>query len=359
MTKIKNEKILRGIGLMSGTSLDGLDIAYCSFKIKDGKIKHEIICAETIKYQKKIEFALKNANLLSGRDYFELNAMYGAFTADLCNKFIKKHKITPQFIASHGHTIFHEPKNGFSTQLGCGATIAAKTNITTICDFRSLDVALNGQGAPLVPIGDELLFKTYDACLNLGGIANISFLSKNKRVAFDIGLMNIPLNDFAQKLNLDYDKEGNIARTNAIEIKLLHELNNLSFYKQKGAKSLGREFYESIVKPSFKNYKIENVITTYTHHIAEQIANVINKNNFKNVFCTGGGTYNQFLIELIKSKTNCKIIIPDKKIINFKEALIFAFLGYLRINNLNNILASVTGATKNSCGGAVYLGKNK
>ncbi|MFN8231720.1 MAG: anhydro-N-acetylmuramic acid kinase [Bacteroidia bacterium] len=357
MTKIKIEKITHGIGVMSGTSLDGLDIAYCKFSTKNGKIKHEIICAETIKYQKKIEFSLKNANLLIGRDYFELNAMYGAFIADLCNKFIKKHKLTPQFIASHGHTIFHEPKNGFSTQLGCGATIAANTNLTTVCDFRSLDVALNGQGAPLVPIGDELLFKNYDACLNLGGIANISFNQKHKRIAFDICLVNIVLNDLSNKLGLDYDKDGLTARNNALNFELLDKLEQLKFYKIKGAKSLGREFYDNEVKKIFTKYKIEDVITTYTHHAATQIAAILNKNKLSNVLCTGGGTFNKFLIELIQSKTNCKLIIPNNLIINFKEALIFAFLGYLRLNNKDNSLASVTGAIRNSCGGAVYTGK--
>jgi anhydro-N-acetylmuramic acid kinase len=357
MTKINNKKISHGIGLMSGTSLDGLDIAYCKFSAKNNRIKYEIICAETIKYQKKIEFSLKNANLLNGRDYFELNAMYGAFIADLCNKFIKKHKLSPQFIASHGHTIFHEPENGFSTQLGCGATIAAITNLTTVCDFRSLDVALNGQGAPLVPIGDELLFKNYDACLNLGGIANISFNQKQKRIAFDICLANIVLNDLSNKLGFNYDKDGLIARNNAINFELLDKFEQLKFYKIKGAKSLGREFYDNEVKKLFTKYKVEDVITTYTHHAANQIAAILNKNKLSDVLLTGGGVFNKFLVELIQSKTKCKLIVPNDLIINFKEALIFSFLGYLRLNNKNNSLASVTGAIRNSCGGAVYAGK--
>lgn len=345
-----------GIGLMSGTSLDGLDIALCRFSFGRGKLNYQIIDAQTISYTKVLVASLKSAHQLSARDFSELNAIYGKFLAKACNQFIKKTNVRPQFIASHGHTIFHEPDNGFTKQLGCGATLAANTGITTICDFRSLDVALNGQGAPLVPIGDELLFGEYNACLNIGGIANISFKQSRKRIAYDVCIANMALNYLCEKLNLSYDKNGQIARENGLDLALLSQLNQLPFYKKKGAKSLGREDFEKSVKPLLKNIKVENAICTFTHHLADQVAFILNKNKLKEVICTGGGTHNQFLIELIQAKTTCQLIVPEKLIIDFKEALIFAFLGYLRKENKINTLKSVTGAAKDSIGGAIYSG---
>lgn len=346
-----------GLGLMSGTSLDGLDIALCQFKLIRGKLNYQIVDAQTISYPDVIQLSLKTAHQLSARDFSKLNVTYGRFLAKSCNQFIKRTKVQPQFIASHGHTIFHEPANGFTTQLGCGASLAAITGVTAICDFRSKDVALNGQGAPLVPIGDELLFGDYNACLNLGGIANISFKQKQKRVAFDVCIANMALNYLSGKLGLSFDKGGQIARENGLDLALLDRLNQLPFYRKKGAKSLGREDFEKSILPLISNIKVENAISTFTYHIAEQITKVLNKNEINEVICTGGGTHNQFLIELIRSKTNCNVVVPNKLIIDFKEALIFAFLGYLRLNNQINTLKSVTGALTNSIGGAVYSGK--
>lgn len=346
-----------GIGLMSGTSLDGLDIALCRFTLENGKYNYQIIKAETIAYSKKLTNSLKFAHQLNARDFFKLNADYGAFLAEKSNQFIKKNKFKPHFISSHGHTVFHEPKNGFSTQLGCGATLAALTGLTTICDFRSLDVALKGQGAPLVPIGDELLFGEFASCLNIGGIANLSFRKKGQRFAYDISIANIALNFLSQKLNIPYDKNGNIARKNGLNLALLHHLNQIPYYKKKGAKSLGREDFEKLILPLLSKIKVEDGITTFTHHLADQIASNLNQLKLKEVFCTGGGVHNQFLIELIQSKTKSKVIVPDRLTIEFKEALIFAFLGHLRLNNQTNTLKSVTGAKINSIGGAIYSGK--
>ncbi|MEI8136395.1 MAG: anhydro-N-acetylmuramic acid kinase, partial [Bacteroidota bacterium] len=259
---------------------------------------------------------------------------------------------------SHGHTVFHQPKLGFSTQIGCGATIAAVTGRTTICDFRSLDVANSGQGAPLVPIGDKLLFGKHEACLNIGGIANISFNDKNgNRIAYDICEANMLLNYLAEKLSQPFDKGGEIAKSGKINAELLNKLNSQNYYSQNGAKSIGREWFEQNILSLIENNGIEikDLLATSTEHIAQIIANDLEDK--KNVLVTGGGAFNTLLIEKIKSKTNCEIIIPDAQTINFKEALIFAFLGYLRLYKKTNTLSSVTDAKSDSAGGAVYLGK--
>ena len=341
---------------MSGTSLDGLDIALCEFDFVEPFYNYEIKKAVTIKYSSYWKNALSNVKTASAESYFALNAEFGRFIAAEINNFLKNIKEAPRAIASHGHTIFHQPNLGFSTQLGCGATIAALTSITTVCDFRSLDVANGGQGAPLVPIGDKLLFGKQEACLNIGGIANISFDDKKgNRIAYDICEANMLLNYLAEKVGRDYDEGGELAKDGNINTELLKELNSQNYYSQTGAKSIGREWFDQSILPLVEKSKneINDLLATSTEHIAQIIANDLADK--KNVLVTGGGTFNSFLIEKIKSKTPCEIIIPDAEPINFKEALIFAFLGYLRLNEKTNTLSSVTGAKSDSIGGAVYL----
>jgi anhydro-N-acetylmuramic acid kinase len=355
--KTKNKAITL-LGLMSGTSLDGLDMAICEFTSTGKGYSYKILAAQTIQYSLIWKQELSSLMVVSAEDYFEFDARYGSFMGAQIKRFINKVGIQPFAIASHGHTVFHQPKKGFSTQVGSGATIAAKTKITTICDFRSLDVANGGQGAPLVPIGDELLFSNYDACLNIGGIANISFTKKGKRLAYDICEANMLLNYLAEKLNKPFDTGGKIAASGTINRELLKKLNGLKFYKQRGAKSIGREWFEKNCQGLIDKSKlsIQDVLATATCHVADIIANDLNKNSIKTVLVTGGGAFNEHLISVLKSKTTCKIILPSKEVINFKEALIFAFLGYLRVTNQTNTLASVTGSKSDSVGGAVYQG---
>jgi anhydro-N-acetylmuramic acid kinase len=345
------------LGLMSGTSLDGLDLAICEFEATGNKYRYKILKAQTVAYTKLCASTLKNAHNLKALQYASVNASYGKLIGEEINRFLKKSTKKPKAIASHGHTVFHKPELGFSTQIGCGATIAAVTKLTTVCDFRSLDVANGGQGAPLVPIGDKLLFGHYNACLNIGGIANISFDKKGKRIAYDICEANMLLNFLAEKTGKAFDKDGKIARSGKVNAKLLKELNALEFYSKMGAKSLGREWFaENILKRIEKSrVELNNLLATATEHVAQMIANDLNKHKIKNVLVTGGGAFNKYLIELISEKTNCEIIIPDAQTVNFKEALIFAFLGYLRLTEKINTLSSVTGAKSDSIGGAVYL----
>ncbi|MDX2172413.1 MAG: anhydro-N-acetylmuramic acid kinase [Bacteroidota bacterium] len=356
MSEIKNKQKI--VGVMSGTSLDGLDLALCEFETIKDKYNYKIIKAITIPYTEVWRARLTDVKDATAEQYFMLNGLYGSFIAEQINAFIGDNKQDIAAIASHGHTVFHRPSLGFTTQMGCGATIAAKTGITTVCDFRSVDVALGGQGAPLVPMGDELLFGAYDACLNLGGIANISYKNKEgKRIAYDICEANMLLNYLSEKIGHVYDEGGRMARAGKVEDALLEQLNKISFYKQSGAKSIGREWFEKTVIPFFEENKddVKDLLSTSVEHISDIIAIELNKNNLKNVLITGGGAFNSYLIEKLKQKTICELVIPDNETVNFKEALIFAFLGYLRLNNQINTLKSVTGASRDSVGGAVYI----
>ncbi|MBL7932653.1 MAG: anhydro-N-acetylmuramic acid kinase [Bacteroidia bacterium] len=339
---------------MSGTSLDGLDLALCEFKPAKGKYSYRIIKAKTVLYPYKWKHLLSEAKHANAKNYVRLHAEYGAFIAKEANKFLKPLKRRPYAIASHGHTVFHQPLLGFSTQIGCGATIAAHTGITTVCDFRSLDVANKGQGAPLVPIGDKFLFGDFQACLNIGGIANISFDKNGKRIAYDICEANMLLNHLSEKLGRAFDKDGELARGGKVNKKTLAALNDRDYYSNTGAKSIGREWFEREIMPQLKGKNIQSLLATAVEHIAHVIASDLDKHKIKNVLVTGGGAFNAYLVEKIRSKTKCRITIPDAETINFKEALIFAFLGYLRLNTKTNTLSSVTGARRDSCGGAVY-----
>lgn len=347
------------LGLMSGTSLDGVDLALCAFSQQAGKPQFKILKAKTIAYSTEWKNRLEGAKNLPAEEYFALHAQYGKFLGQCVNRFLKQSATKPMAIATHGHTIFHQPRRGFSTQLGCGATLAATSGITTVCDFRSLDVALGGQGAPLVPIGDALLFNAYDACLNLGGIANISYTHQKKRLAYDVCGANMLLNHLSALSGKDYDKGGKMAASGKLIPDLLKALNQLPFFTQKGARSLGREWFEQDVLPLFKlsENTVEDLLATSCEHIAQVLSKELNKLPQKAVLVTGGGAFNTHLMDLLREKTKCRIVIPDKQTVAFKEAIIFAFLGYLRLQEKTNTLASVTGAQHNSVGGAVYLGK--
>jgi anhydro-N-acetylmuramic acid kinase len=263
-------------------------------------------------------------------------------------------------VSSHGHTIFHQPSRGFTVQIGSGPAIAAACRLPVVYDFRSLDVALGGQGAPLVPAGDRLLFPEYDYCLNLGGIANISFEKNNERIAFDICACNIVLNYFASKKGLSFDKGGELARKGTVNDSLLKALNSLEYYTSPIPKSLGREDIEKHVFPLIKNHNLtaENNLATFTSHIAEQIGKTIDRSHGK-LLITGGGAFNSFLVEKISEQVKLRTIVPDNNIVNFKEAIIFGFLGVLRMEKQNNCLKSVTGSIADNCGGAIIHYESK
>lgn len=342
-------------GLMSGTSLDGLDICHVRFEFPS--LKFEIIETKTLAYSDEWVFRLKNSIHLTARELVKLDMDYGFYMGQKVNEFIRENHIgRTDLIASHGHTVFHRPDEGYTLQIGNGAAVCAETRIRTVCDFRAQDVALGGQGAPLVPIGDEMIFGGFDACLNLGGFSNISFRKPTGRIAFDISPMNIVLNRLAEKSGEKYDQDGNSARNGTVSISLLEELNALDYYRKPPPKSLGIEFCIDMIFPRIENSsdKVEDLLATFTEHFAVQISKILNENQIKNVLVTGGGAKNKFLLERLKSMTGTEILIPDEKTVDFKEALIFALMGVLKCENQVNVLSSVTGAKKNHSSGIIY-----
>nr|WP_315029646.1 anhydro-N-acetylmuramic acid kinase [uncultured Chryseobacterium sp.] len=341
------------IGLMSGTSLDGLDICLAEFEKQDKWI-FQILKTETLPYSSEWENKLKNSIYFSAEELLELHSNYGFYLGQQVKNFMNKYQLQNiDVVASHGHTVFHQPQKQFTLQIGDGRAIKLETGLPVVYDFRSQDVLMKGNGAPLVPIGDQLLFSEYTACLNLGGFSNISLESDQKRIAFDICPVNIILNRLAQQLGESFDQNGDMARKGKMNQSVLRQLNALDFYQQPHPKSLGVEWCNQHVFPLFENVDSLDSLATFTEHIALQISNVINTHNIKDILFTGGGAYNSFLVEKIKAKTKSEIIIPAKEIIEYKEALIFAFMGVLKMNNEINVLSSATGSTSDHCSGVV------
>lgn len=343
------------IGIMSGTSLDGLDMAYCEFRFNKNKWSYVLKKAVTLAYTDLWNKRLRNIENGSALDFSITDVDYGHFIGEQINKFIKKHGLNPDLISSHGHTIFHQPKKKLTVQIGSGAAIAAECGLPVVCDFRTVDVGLGGQGAPLVPVGDELLFSEYDYCLNLGGIANVSYNKGGERTAFDICPVNMALNHLANQTGKKYDDKGKLAQKGKIDKNLLNELNLLDFYQLSPPKSLGKEWFIENFLQLLNKYKIpvEDKLRTVTKHIATQLSSVL-KGKGKQVLVTGGGVYNEYLIEETQKLSSANLVVPAPEIIEFKEAMIFAFLGVLRIRNEVNCLKSVTGAKLDNIGGAVY-----
>jgi len=345
------------IGVMSGTSLDGIDLAHIHFNIENGKWQFEILESETIAYPDAWLNRLKIAVGFSKEELQILNADYTIYLGNIISDFIEKNGIsTLDAVCSHGHTILHQPQNGFTLQIGNLPEIATYLNQKVICDFRVQDVHLGGQGAPLVPIGDRILFSEFDYCLNLGGFSNISFENNGQRIAFDISPVNTVLNFYANHLGFDYDDKGKTAQTGTIDNQLLDELNALDFYHRPFPKSLGFEFVKETILPLIEKFNIPvtDKLRTFTEHIALQIALALPEKK-GNLLITGGGAYNDFLIERTQHfLPKINIIIPYPKILEFKEALIFALLGVLKIRNEINVLSSVTGANKDHSSGVIY-----
>ena len=373
------------IGLMSGSSLDGLDVVYAELNEKAGKWDYEIKCAACVQYDEVLIQKLENATQLSARDYELLHTDYGRFLGEMVSQFIEKfhleHKVN--LVASHGHTTFHSPEKRITHQIGDGAAIAAQTQLPVVSDLRSMDIAFGGQGAPIVPLGEKLLFPNYHYFLNIGGIANVSInrkpaclperrannedssLSSREIIAFDICAANRVLNMLSAEKNLSYDEDGKLGAAGTIHEELLEKLNALDFYKLPPPKSLANSFGTNIIFPLINKFNLstEDSLRTYVEHIAIQVKNVL-ESEFSNtvvqkLMITGGGAFNKFLIHEISKRLeeiNFEIYIPEDEVVVYKEALIMALLGVLRWREQYTVLASVTGASRNSIGGALWLG---
>ncbi len=340
---------------MSGSSLDGVDLAYCEFSY-DTKWHYKIVTTQTITYPEEWAIALTEMPNQSGFKLIEYDISYGKYLGELVVNFIERNNLAPDLISSHGHTVFHSPQKGFTFQLGNGQTMASFTGIKTICDFRIGDIQLGGQGAPLVPIGDKLLFPEYDFCINIGGIANISFDKNGKRIAFDICPANQLLNHLSRQVGKPFDKNGDIAQLGKMNKPLLGKLNNHPYYARPYPKSMSNQLvtneFINIIDNS--DTTVEDNIYTVCKHIAYQIKDVTKEIAGDKFLITGGGAHNNFLITAIEKEIMKNIIIPEKVIVDFKEALIFAFMGALRIEGKTNCLASATGAIRDSSAGVVY-----
>jgi anhydro-N-acetylmuramic acid kinase len=356
----------RAIGLMSGSSLDGLDIVFAEFTEQGGKWSFEIKTADCYPFEKEWSNRLSNATQLPAYDYLLQHTSFGKYLGEQVNRFIDANNLhhQVQLISSHGHTVFHAPQKGMTAQLGDGAAIAATTGINVVSDLRAMDIALGGQGAPIVPMGEKLLLPEYSFLLNIGGIANISCRKGEEYVAFDICAANRVLNMLAAIEGMSYDKDGAKAAGGKLLNELLDKLNELDYYKQSYPKSLANQFGTDEVFPLLPKDNIADALRTYVEHIAVQVRNAVASCQLPTANCqlliTGGGAHNKFLVERVRehlSPLNITVVVPEKNIVDYKEALIMALLGILRWREQNTVMSSVTGATRDSIGGAVWIGQ--
>jgi len=347
-------KKYRILGQMSGTSLDGMDLAICEFSMENSKWEFQIEDAVTIKYSDSWLQKIFCAKSLNAFDFISLHKEYGTLIGKEIKHFLQKRHV--DFISMHGHTIFHQPEKRITFQLGDGAFVAAETGISTLCDFRNLDSALGGQAAPLVPIGDRLLFAEYEFCLNLGGFANISYRTDNQIVAYDICPVNMLTNLLSNRLGKDFDYQGKLGQAGKLNQALLVELNQQKYYSKKIKKSLSREWFEEAFYPliAASNLPPKDLLRTVYEHVAIQISLASKQQTAAKILVTGGGAHNHFLMERIQFHNRNTIIKPSSLLIDYKEALIFAFLGVLRIQNKINCLKAVTGASRNNVGGVLW-----
>ncbi|WP_108172249.1 anhydro-N-acetylmuramic acid kinase [Christiangramia gaetbulicola] len=346
----------RVIGVMSGTSLDGIDLVFTEISFKD-QVDFSILASETFSYTPEWREKLSNAIKLDAPELTSLDSEYTDYLANVISEFITKYDIDLlDVVCSHGHTVKHRPRKGITLQIGNLPKLAKSLNIPVVCDFRVQDVELGGQGAPLVPIGDRLFFSEYKYCINLGGFANVSLEKEGQRIAYDLCPVNTVFNYFMNKMGKEYDEEGQLARSGKIHEDLLKDLNSLGFYKKEPPKSLGIEWVNSDVIPLIEKYDLEipDILKTFAIHAATQIAANLDNDKHSDVLLTGGGAFNSFFIEQLRSKSACTFIIPEKQLIDFKEALIFALLGVLKLRDEVNVLSSVTGAKMDHSSGRVY-----
>ena len=354
-------QIYKVLGMMSGTSLDGLDLAFCHFWKENSDWHFSIEKTTTVDYSPELTRNLKEAISFSAVDLFALDVSYGKFLGSTAAQFLSSNNLSADLIASHGHTVHHRPDLGFTLQIGNGQQIANITGLKTICDFRSKDISLGGQGAPLVPVGDHLFFNQYQYCLNLGGISNISLVKEGKRIAYDIGIANMLLNYICQKMGLAYDENGALARGGNTDQQLLDKLNALEYYSLPFPKSTGFEWFETEIVPLIEsaNLREADLISTSVQHICEQISSEVLSHSTspgEQLMITGGGAFNKYLIENLQEQlqNRVEIFIPDNELISFKEALVFAFMGLLREHEEINVYSSVTGSAKDSSSGVTF-----
>ncbi len=341
------------LGLMSGSSLDGLDICYSLIAEKDGVYSYKILAGSTINFSSSLYNQLKNCREISEQNLSKLDIEFGLWMGEKCKLFIEKNNIEKvDFVASHGHTVFHFPEKGITKQIGCGQTLANRSGFRLINNFRERDVMAGGQGAPIVPLCDLLFFPAIKYCLNLGGIMNISIKEENTIISSDIGVCNQVINHFAEKLGLPFDKDGQIARMGIIDLDLLNALNQLPFFKLTFPKSLDNSFSKEIIALCERtNLSTYDILRTFYEHLVDQIVSFVDDS--ESLLITGGGAQNLFLLEILKERELNPLPI-DSYLIEYKEALAMSLMGVRFLENKYNVLASVTGARENTICGDLY-----
>lgn len=352
---------MKVLGIMSGTSMDGVDLALCDIQNTSKGYTASIIKGITVPYNESWRVRLSQLRYQNAEVYTKTDVFYGRFLGELSAGFFEHMGEKADLIASHGHTIFHNPKQSLTAQIGDGATLNAYAKVPVVSNFRRADVGLGGQGAPLVGIGDELLFGEYNFCLNLGGFCNISSTHKGKRIAFDIAPCNIVLNRLAREQNLQFDENGALAEKGTCILPMLEALNSIDFYQQRHPKSLGREWINKNFWHIVREYDgspLEDRMKTLVQHIAFQVGKTMkglteNPLNTCSVLITGGGAFNHCLRAYLSTETGCNCVVPDDNLVNYKEALVFALLGAMRIQNVTNTLSAATGASADCIAGSL------
>jgi len=343
---------------MSGTSMDGLDIAHCDIT-HDGEDKwsYKINEATTIPYDDKWRLRLSKLRNQNALNVYKTDRYFGEYIGEVINDFLSTNNLEADLIGSHGHTIFHQPEHNITFQIGAPSAIAAVTDIPTVGNFRAMDVVKYGEGAPISGTGDLALFGEFDMCLNLGGFANISGKQDGKPIAYDICPCNILLNRIAREFGQEYDEDGKIAESGQIDYDLLSDLNSIEYYNEPAPKSLGREWinenfwYRVRNSDTPKEYRMKTLVDHIAQQIGKNIELLAEDPSSSRIYVTGGGAFNKTLIDHLRTHTDAEIVIPDADIIEYKEALIFGLLALLRVKNQTNILSSYTGAENDSIAG--------
>lgn len=356
----------QAIGLMSGSSLDGIDIACCEFQQRGDAISFTLLAAETILLTEAWQGRLLHLPDQSARILAQTHVYFGHYLAQLTRDFIERHQLDPDFIASHGHTVFHDPDRRYTTQIGDGAALAALTRRTVITDFRTQDIAINGEGTPIAPAADRYLFSEYDYLLNIGGIANLTLNRPGRPIAFDLSGANQVFNALAQLTGQPYDADGALARNGQLLPDLLHDVEALPYFEQRPPKSLANSWVQQTLLPYFLEHpaSVEDRLHTAVQHLVQVTTRSIERlpqppHAARTLLVTGGGAFNTFLIEELQTRLQSlgiQIVLPDPDIIHFKEAILMALMGLLRLQGRPNCFRSVTGARRDTVGGAIYHG---
>jgi len=365
-------KKYHAIGLMSGSSLDGIDLALTTFEVEtqpkgELRVLHwEIEKSKTIPYPAQWVSDLQKAPEMSGLELSLLHSKLGNYFGQVVLEFSKETDSPIDYISSHGHTVFHYPQKKMTLQIGDGAAIAALTGIDVFDNFRLQDIAAGGEGAPLAPIVDAYLFPEIKYTLNLGGIANINIKTANGYLAYDLCGANQILNALSKEAGKEYDENGQIAAKGQIIPKLLRQANQWDYLRLAPPKSLDNRQVQNHTVRLFSSYPspLEDRMFTAVHHIGYQIAASIHPHvGFvpEQLLITGGGALNTFLVSVIKEylSPNIEIIKAPDSLINFKECVLMGLLGLLNIYQLPTTLPSVTGAKWKTVGGCFHRGSSK